>query len=238
MLLAAGRSSRLTGLSRELPKPMLSVGGRPLMEHTVRQLARSGVSDVMINLHYRGEAVRAHFGDGSRFGLRLHYSFESELLGTGGGLRICREFFEDAPFFVLYGDNLTTCRLDRLAAHHEHCAGIGTIALFWRADVSAHSAVEIEGDTRITRFIEKPRPGEGPSNWISAGVIVFQPAILDFIPARIPCDLGFDVFPRVLGVGERVYGYYMTGQEGLWWIDTPEQYKRTSELWKDGFPVD
>ena len=237
MLLAAGRSTRLAGLTGELPKPMLPIGGRPLMEYTVLQLARAGVSDIMINLHHRGEAVPAYFGDGTRFGVRLHYSFESELLGTAGAIRQCRGFFEDGPFFVLYGDNLTTCSLDRLAAHHERCAGLGTIALFWRDDVTPHSAAAIDHDTRVTGFIEKPRPEEAPSHWISAGVIVFEPRVLDQIPSTVPCDLGFDVFPRLLARGERLYGYCMSGQEGLWWIDTPEHYQRTGELWSDGFPV-
>lgn len=237
MLLAAGRSTRLADLAGDLPKPMLPIGGRPLIEHTVRQLADAGITDIMINLHHRGDAVEAHFGDGTRFGVRLQYSHEPELLGTAGGIKKCRGFFEDEPFVAIYGDNLTTCRLDRLAAHHEQRRGIGTIALFWRDDVSAHSAVEIQPDTRITGFIEKPRPDEAPSHWISAGIIVFEPQVLDRIPAMVPCDLGFDVFPRLLAEGERLYGYYMTGEEGLWWIDTPGHYERTSALWKDGFPV-
>lgn len=237
MLLAAGRSTRLADLAADLPKPMLPIGGRPLIEHTVRQLAGAGITDIMINLHHLGEAVETHFGDGGRFGVRLQYSYEPELLGTAGGIRKCRGFFEDGPFMVIYGDNLTTCRLDRLAAHHEQRAGIATIALFWRDDVSPHSAVEIQPDTRITGFIEKPRPEEAPSHWISAGVIVFEPHVLDRIPAIVPCDLGFDVFPRLLAEGERLYGYYMTGDEGLWWIDTPGHYERTRALWRDGFPV-
>jgi mannose-1-phosphate guanylyltransferase len=237
MLLAAGRSTRLADLAADLPKPMLPIGGRPLIEHTVRQLARAGITDIMINLHHLGRTVEAHFGDGGRFGVHLQYSHEPELLGTAGGIRKCRTFFEDGPFMVIYGDNLTTCRLDRLAAHHEQHEGVATIALFWRDDVSPHSAVEIQPDTRITGFIEKPRPDEAPSHWISAGVIVFEPQVLDRIPATVPCDLGFHVFPRLLAEGERLYGYYMTGDEGLWWIDTPEHYTRTSALWRDGFPV-
>lgn len=237
MLLAAGRNTRLAGIAGDLPKPMLPVGGRPLIEHTVRQLARAGVHDVMVNLHHRGEALREHFGDGSRFGVRVHYSHEEELLGTAGGIRKCRSFFEDGPFLVLYGDNLTTCRLEGLVGHHRAHPGIGTIALFWRDDVSPHSAVEIQPDTRITGFIEKPKPAEAPSHWISAGVIVFEPQVLGEIPDKIPCDLGFDVFPRLLAAGHVLHGYYMTGDEGLWWIDTPQHYERTSALWKDGFPV-
>jgi mannose-1-phosphate guanylyltransferase len=236
MLLAAGRSTRLASVAGDLPKPMLPIGGRPLMEHTVRQLASAGIIDIMVNLHHRGETIERHFGDGARFGVRLQYSREPELLGTAGGIRKCHDFFEGEPFMVIYGDNLTTCHFDRLAAHHQQCGGIGTIALYWRDDVSPHSAVEIQPDTRITGFIEKPRREEAPSHWISAGVIVFEARVLNRIPATVPCDLGFDVFPRLLAEGERLYGYYMAGNEGLWWIDTPGHYERTSALWKDGLP--
>jgi mannose-1-phosphate guanylyltransferase len=237
MLLAAGRSTRLAAVAQGRPKPMMLIGGRPLMEHAVRQLAHAGVSDVMINLHQHGDAIEAHFGSGTGFGLRVHYSHEPDLLGTGGGIRRCREFFEDAPFFVQYGDNLTTCRLDRLVAHHAQHHGMVTMALYWRDDVSPHSAVSIQPNTRITAFSEKPRREEAPSHWISAGVMVFEPRVLDRIPPTVPCDLGFDVFPQLIADGECVYGYYMTGNEGLWWIDTPEHYQRTSATWKDGFPV-
>jgi NDP-sugar pyrophosphorylase family protein len=237
MFLSAGRSTRLSALTGEMPKPMLPIAGKPLIEHTIRKFAKAGVTEAMINLHHRAEAVPAYFGDGSQFGLRLHYSFEPELLGTAGGLRACRSFFGDEPFYVMYGDNLTTCNLASLAAHHEACGGVGTIALFWRDDVTPHSAVAIEPDTRITGFIEKPRAEEAPSHWISAGLMVFETRIFDSIPDKIPSDLGFDVFPQALAGGEKLYGYYMKGEEGLWWIDTPEHYERTSDLWRDGFPI-
>ncbi|MEO8257184.1 MAG: nucleotidyltransferase family protein [Acidobacteriota bacterium] len=237
MLLAAGQSRRLGDLAGHLPKPMLPIGGRPLMEHTVRRLADAGVTDVMVNLHHQGGAIQEHFRDGSDFGLRMHYSHEPQLLGTAGGLRQCGGFFRGAPFFVIYGDNLTTCDLPALAAHHERCQGIGTIALFWRDDVSAHSSVETDGATRITRFVEKPKPSEASSHWISAGIIVFEAAVLEKIPATVPCDFGFDVFPGLLAGGEGLYGYRMTGSEGLWWIDTAEHYQRTQALWKQGAPL-
>ncbi len=236
MLLAAGHGRRLGSLTDELPKPMLPIGGRPLIEHTVIQLASAGIREVMVNLHRRGDVIQAYFGDGQRFGLQIHYSHEPQLLGTAGAITKCREFFEDGPFFVLYGDNLTTCRLANLTAHHEERRGVGTIALFWRDDVSAHSSVEIQDDTRITKFVEKPLAAEASSRWISAGVIAFEPAVLSQIPSTVPCDIGFDVFPRLLASGQNLYGYYMTGDERLWWIDTPDHYRHTQELWRNGLP--
>ena len=235
MLLAAGSATRLGPLAQEIPKPMLPVGGRPLIEHTVRQLARYGVEDVVVNLHTRGQVIRDHFGDGSRFGVRMHYSEEPVLLGTAGGVRRCADIL-DETFLLVYGDNLTTCRFDSLVASHRARGGLATIALFWRDDVSAHSAVERAADGRIVRFVEKPRAEEAPSHWISAGVVVFEPAIMTFIPRDRPADFGFDVFPAALRTGEAIYGYEMSEAEGLWWIDTPEHYERVTTLWRNGFP--
>ena len=235
MLLAAGSATRLGPLAEEIPKPMLAVGGRPLIEHTVRQLARYGVEDIVVNLHKLGHVVRDHFGDGSRFGVRMHYSEEPVLLGTAGGVRACAPLL-DEPFLLVYGDNLTTCRFDALVDYHRATGGIATIALFWRDDVSAHSAVERRADGRIVRFVEKPKRGEAPSQWISAGVVVFEPAIMEYIPAGRPADFGFDVFPAALQAGEAIYGYEMAADEGLGWSDTPEHYRRVTALWRDGFP--
>src|SRR5206468_5341163 len=102
MILAGGRATRLQELTRARPKPMLEVGGRPLVEHTVRQLVAEGVREAGMNLHQAPEAVTAHFGDGSRFGMSLHYSMEEVPLGTAGALLPFRELFADGPFFVVY----------------------------------------------------------------------------------------------------------------------------------------
>jgi mannose-1-phosphate guanylyltransferase len=236
MLLAAGSATRLGDLARAIPKPMLDVGGRPLIEHTVRQLARYGVEDIVINLHNLGNVVRDHFGDGSRFGVRVHYSPELALLGTAGGVKNAEPLLRGGPFLVVYGDNLTTCRFDALVDFHRARGGIATIALFWRDDVSAHSAVERQPDGRIVRFVEKPKNEEAPSQWISAGVIVFEPEVFDYIDAGRPVDFGFDVFPALLRGGRAIYGYEMGPDEGLWWIDTPEHHARVTALWRDGFP--
>jgi len=236
MLLAAGSATRLGPLAGAIPKPMLEVGGRPLIEHTVRQLARYGVTDIVVNLHRLGDVIREHFGDGGRFGVRMHYSQEDVLLGTAGGVKQAQPILGGEPFIVVYGDNLTTCRFDALVDFHRAHGGICTIALFWRDDVSAHSAVERRPDGQIVRFVEKPKNDEAPSQWISAGVIVFEPKVFDYIDEGRPVDFGFDVFPALLRAGEKIYGYEMSPDEGLWWIDTPESHARVTTLFRGGFP--
>jgi len=236
VVLGGGKASRLAAVAGGRPKPMLPVGGRPLVEHTIRQLAANGVREIGMNLYQNPAAVIDHFGDGQRFDVRMHYSIEPEPTGTAGALRAFREMVADEPFFVIYGDNLTTCDFNALARAHERYGGKSTMALFWRDDVTKHSAVEVARDMRIRRFIEKPKAEEAPSHWISAGMMVLDPDVLRYIPAEGAYDIGFHLFPELLRAGEPVYGYYMQDGEGLWWIDTPEDYDRISRLCEKGFP--
>lgn len=234
MVLCGGKATRLAALTSDRPKPMLEIGGRPLVEHTILQLAAAGVEQIGMNLYQHPDAVQHHFGDGSRFGVAMCYSIEPEPFGTAGALRVFGGML-DEPFFVAYGDNLTTCDFAALARAHEEHRGIATIALFWRDDVTKHSAVELQRDMRITRFIEKPKPEEAPSHWISAGMMVLEPAVLEYVPDDGFADLGFHVFPALVAGGEKLYGYTMGDSEGLWWIDTPEDYARVSRQWSAGF---
>src|ERR1700676_2990811 len=112
-VLAAGEGRRLRPLTERVPKPMIEIRGRPILEHNVRLLVRHGFDDITINTHYLPDVVTAHFGDGRKFGARISYSHEDELLGTAGALNAVRARF-DETFAVLYGDNLTTCDLSRL----------------------------------------------------------------------------------------------------------------------------
>jgi NDP-sugar pyrophosphorylase family protein len=236
VLLAAGQGTRLRPLTDDRPKPMIEIGGRPLIEHTILQLVDYGVREIVINLHHRPDVVREYFGDGRRHGLRIDYSFEPQLLGTAGAVKRAAVSFGDRPFFVIYGDNLTTCDFGRLARAHDASGGIATVALFWKEDVTPHSAVAFDAGGRITRFVEKPKAEDAPSHWISAGMNIMEATVLDCIPGDRASDFGFDVFPRLLREGHRIQGYKMGPREGLWWIDTPEHYARVSELWKNGAP--
>lgn len=233
MLLAAGEGSRLRPLTECVPKPMLPLAGKPLLQHTVEHLARFGVRDILINLHHRPETVVGHFGDGANFGVSIRYSHEPWLLGTAGAVKKVEEFFTET-FLVVYGDNLTTCNLGGLNAFHRQKKGIATVALFEREDVSHSGVAELDADDRIVRFVEKPSSRETASRWVSAGLLVLEPEVLRMIPADRPSDFGHDILPALLATGRDVYGYRMSRDEGLWWIDTPEDYRRACAAWEKG----
>ena len=223
MLLAAGEGQRLRPLTEHMPKPMLRVTGRPILEYNVRLLAHYGVREIMVNLHHCPEAVTGYFGDGSQWGVSLHYSFEETLLGTAGAIKRVQDFF-DGSFLVMYGDNLTNCDLCALQEKHRAASAVATVALFYRQDVSASGVALLDNADRITGFIEKPQTQPPPSHWVNAGLFVLEVEIFKFIPGDGPADFGFDVLPDVINRGLPVYGYRMN--EGLWWADTPDDYQQ------------
>jgi NDP-sugar pyrophosphorylase family protein len=207
---------------------MVPIGGKPLLEHTIKWLRRCGVTELIINLYHLPDVVMNHFGDGSRWGVKITYSVEKEPLGTAGGVRNVGWFF-DEPFFVWYGDNLSTCDLARLYAFHQAKGGVATIALHYRENPTASGIVDLDPNDRITRFLEKPRPDQVFSHWVSAGIFILEPQVLEAIPAEGAPDFGRDVFPALLAQGTAFYGYRMSADEGLWWIDTPEDLQRVQE---------
>ena len=225
MILAAGRGTRLRPLTDTVPKCMARVAGKPVLEHNIEWLRKFGVTDLTINLHHMPEAVKEHFGDGERWGVRIVYSFEPDLLGTAGAVKKVADFF-DAPFFVWYGDNLSTCRLDRLWEFHLKKGGLATIALHEREDPTQSGIVGLDEDERVSRFLEKPRPEQVFSHWVSAGIFVLEPHALRAVPAEGAHDFGRDIFPALLDQGAALYGYRMSEDEGLWWIDTAADLER------------
>lgn len=236
MILAAGLGTRLRPLTDHIPKCMIALGGRPLLAYTIAWLRQHGVEEVVINLHHLPGALTEYFGDGARWGLRITYSLEAEALGTAGGVKKVAGFF-DGPFFVWYGDNLSTCRLDRLWEFHRARGGLATIALHHREDASQSGVVELDDQHRITRFVEKPKREDVFSHWVNAGIFVLQPGVVEAIPGRRPVDFGRDVFPALLAQGHPLYGYRMSADERLWWIDRPEDLRRVERRWQEIGPA-
>ncbi len=230
VILAAGDGRRLRPLTEHLPKPMLRVAGRPILEHNVRLLVRHGIDEIIINTHHCGEAIENHFRDGTAFGARITYSPEDPVLGTSGALDPLRTRLT-STFLVIYGDNLTTCDLGALAHFHRARAATATIAVYERENATAGGIVAIAQDGRVLRFLEKPAGHEIFSSWVNAGIVVCDPEIFESIPPGFS-DFGKDVFPAMISKQEKLFAYRMEApRERIWWVDSPEDYERTkSEL--------
>lgn len=218
MIMAAGVGSRLEPLTVNIPKPMVPVANRPVMEHILALLRSHGITDVVANLWYLPEHIEGYFADGARFGVNLRYSREQNLRGTAGGVLAAQSMLIGAAagtaapggaassFVLVAGDALTTVDITRLIAFHEAKGAVATIGLKPVPDPSRFGVAVTDSDGRILRFQEKPKPGEAESNLANTMIYVFRPEIFDHIPTEGTPDFGRDVFPRLIQEGVPFYG--------------------------------
>jgi mannose-1-phosphate guanylyltransferase len=209
MILAAGLGTRLRPITYAMPKPMVPVVNRPVMEHTLRLLARHGFRETIANLHWFPETIEGRFGDGSEFGLELSYSHEERLLGTAGGVRNAADFLGDS-FLVVAGDALTDIDFGAMRDFHESHDGVATVATKRVPDTDQYGVVIAGDDGRIQGFQEKPNPAEALSDLANTCIYMFRSQVFDFFPepgtskAAGPddpsgfVDWAMDVFPALL----------------------------------------
>ena len=197
--MAAGLGTRLRPLTYEVPKPLVPVANRPIMEHILALLPRHGVQQVIANLHWFPDSIRERFGDGSGMGVDLTYEYEEELLGTAGGVRNVASFFGGEPFLVLAADALTDIDLTSLRTAHAKKGGIATLAVKRISNVSEYGVVVAGPDGRVQGFQEKPDPAEALSDMANCMIYVLEPEIFDYFPDQPAVDFALDVFPALLG---------------------------------------
>jgi NDP-sugar pyrophosphorylase family protein len=207
MILAAGVGSRLDPLTRNVPKPMVPILNRPVMEYLIELLKRHGFHEIMVNLHYLGDQIEQYFGDGSRWGVRIYWSREDQLWGDAGSVKRVEDFFKDDTFIVIGGDDLTDMDLTRLVRTHKDKGALATIALSLVDDPSEYGIVLMNEESRITRFLEKPKGEVIFSNTANTGVYVFQPEIFELIPRHVFYLFGKQVFPLLLEQRLPLYGH-------------------------------
>ncbi len=210
LLLAAGLGTRLGSLTHDRPKPLVELGGRPMIDYSLAWLRRQGVDSAAINLHHMADRLRQYVGDGSAFGLEVHYSVEPELLGSAGALVPLRKFFQDAgSFVVLYGDVLTDLDLTPVLEQHQRLESDVTLVVTTADDPTRCGVVAFDADRAVTRIQEKPRREEVFSHWVNAGVYVCSSRVLEALPhpCPVPFDFARDLFPRSLAAGRTLAAY-------------------------------
>jgi len=207
MILAAGVGSRLDPLTRNIPKPMVPIVNKPVMEHIVEKLAASGFKEIMVNVHYLGEQIMDYFGDGKKWNVKIHYSPEDRLWGDAGSLKRCESFFDEDTFVVVGGDDLTDIDLSRLVRFHNEKKALATIALSLVDDPAEYGIALLNDRGRITRFLEKPKGEVIFSNSANTGVYVFDRHVLELIPKGVSYGFGNNLFPMLLEQKTRFYGY-------------------------------
>ncbi len=222
-LMAAGLGTRLYPLTGLTSKPMVPILNRPVMEHLLRLLRRHGVVQIAANLHYHPDKIRTYFGDGTDFGVELHYNLEEHLLGTAGGASAFREFLSGSTFLVMSGDGLTDIDLTAFLSAHRASGGIATMAVKEVDDPSLYGVVVHDGDQRVIGFQEKPPRAEALSTLCNCGIYAFEPEIFDYVAPGEFVDWAKDVFPALLGDGRPFHCWELE----TYWNDVGniEQYR-------------
>jgi len=220
VIMAGGYGKRLMPLTKDVPKPMLPVGDRPLLELVIEQLRRAGIRDLNMTTHYLPESITNHFGDGGSFGVRLNYVKEDNPLGTAGGLKLMKR--PEGPLLVVNGDILTGVPFhEMLMYHRKHRADI-TVGVR-KYDIQVPFGVVQCDDVRITGLQEKP----SLSFFINAGTYLLEPSAYDCIPDGCPFDMT-DLIQKLLDLGRTVVGFPIME----YWIDVgrQEDYQRAQEF--------
>lgn len=218
IIMAGGEGVRLRPLTMHLPKPLVPLLGEPAMGYALKLLRAHGVQDVGATLCYQPKKIRAAFGKGEKYGVKLRYYEETAPLGTAGSVRMARDWLR-GTFLVLSGDGVTDCDLTRALSFHREKKALATLVLK-RVSVPLPYGVVLTGaDSRITRFIEKPTWSRVFSDLVNTGIYILEPEIFDYIADTGTPDFGKDVFPLLLEKGLPIYGFETTG----YWCDIGDQ---------------
>lgn len=220
-MLVGGFGTRLRPLTLSTPKQMLPVAGRPMIERVLAHLAGHGIDDVVLSLGYRPDAFTEAYPDERCAGVRLHYAVEPEPLDTAGAIGFAaRQAGVAERFLVVNGDVLTDIDLSALVAFHGSSGAEGTIALTKVDDPSQFGVVPTDPDGRVLAFVEKPPPGEAPTDLVNAGFYVLEPSVLDRIPSGRRVNIERETFPAMVAAGT-LRGFADTA----YWLDvgTPER---------------
>lgn len=210
VLLAGGKGTRLEHLTKDIPKPMVMLQGKPFLEHFIIHLKNLGIKKILLLIGYKAQVIRNYFGDGSKWGVKIEYVEEKTLLGTAGPLKNAVKFLDDY-FLCLGTDIATTASLKHLAASHfHHHNALVTLLLSKVEDTSRYGVVKIQGK-KILDFVEKPSPKEAPSNLINTSMYVMSKKIVERIGNGFQM-LEKDVFPYLAKEG-RVFGHSMRDED-------------------------
>lgn len=228
MILAAGKGTRVRPITYTVPKPMIPILQKPVMEFLLELLRQHGFDEIMVNVSHLAYEIESYFRDGQRFGVEIAYSFEGRIvdgelvgqaLGSAGGMRRVQDFagFFDDTFVVLCGDALIDLDLTEAVRWHREKGAIATIVMKTvpKEEVSSYGVVVTDESGRIQAFQEKPTVEEALSTSINTGIYIFEPEIFDHIPSDEEFDIGSDLFPKLVAEGAPFYGIPMDFE----WVD-------------------
>lgn len=210
VILVGGMGTRMRPLTYVIPKAMLPIGGKPLLEHTIHYLKEHGITEVIVCVAYLKTHIMDYFKDGKKLGIKLKYAESDMPLGTAGQLKTAEKFVSER-FIAMNGDIITSLSIRKLVEFHEKTHGIGTIALKRFEVAIPYGHIEMDSNSTIKKFVEKPTF----SFLANAGIYAFEPKIFDYIPPNKVVSIERETFPNLLKNGEKLHGYF----EEAYWSD-------------------
>lgn len=231
VILAGGKGTRLRPLTCTVPKPMVPLLDRPMMEYTLELLRRYGMEDIAVTVQYLPQVIRHYFGDGGEYGVNLSYFEENDPLGTAGSVKQAEAFLNET-FVVMSGDAMTDFDIGEAIAYHKAKRALVTIVLTRVEAPLEYGVVMTKPDGQVSRFLEKPSWGEVFSDTVNTGIYIMEPEVLYYFDRGVEFDFSRDLFPLLLMLGKPLYGYVAAG----YWSDigTPRQYRQTQFDMLDG----
>ncbi len=230
VILCAGLGTRLRPITDTIPKPMLPILGKPLLEWNIEQFKKHGVTEFFINLHYLPEVIKNHFGDGSKWGVKINYFFESAILGTAGGVKNFENQLDDV-FFLIYGDMISMMDYSRMAEYFSNKPGAIGMQRMQKTDNYADADVaELDADGSYLKIHPKPHTEKYSNAYRMKGIFILKKEILNYIPAGAFYELGKNLLPDLVSKGKKFYSYecndYSKG------IDTEDKWREVEEYLK------
>jgi len=210
LILAGGKGTRLRPLTMHTPKPIVPIANRPFLLYQLELLRRADVRDVILSLSYQPQKIEDKLGDGTDHDVRISYTVEASPLGTAGAYRHAAGLIRETTV-VFNGDVLTDIDLNEVIRLHRERNATATIVLTPVPNPTAYGLVETDAESRVRRFLEKPKPEEVTCDTINAGIYILEPHVLDYIPEGEPFMFEYGVFPQLLEKGEPFYAYVWRG---------------------------
>lgn len=226
VILAGGKGLRMRPLTNKMPKPMLPINGRPILEHQIMLLKKSGVKDIIICGCYLFDKIKSYFRDGKKFGVRIKYIKEKKPLGTGGAIKNAEKYI-DGAFLVLCGDVMMNINIKRFIHFHKERKGIATLLLHHSDHPEDSSVVEIDKNNKVIKLWPK---GQGPTglDLTKSSLYVLEKRVLQFMPKKRHC-LEDDILPELIGK-ENVFGFVTN--EFVKDIGTIERYEKVKKMFE------
>ncbi len=227
VIVAGGKGTRIASVANEIPKAMIPVNGKPVLEYQVELAKRYGFSDFIFIIGHLGEQIEQYFGDGTKWNVKIAYYKEKQALGTAGALAYLKEDLQE-DFFVFYGDTVMDIDLQKMMDFHQKNKADATLLIHPNDHPYDSDIVEVNDDGSVRKLSIKPHPeGFVSKNLVNAALFIFSPVILDFITPGVKSHIEKDILPQCLKAGKKLFGY--NSPEYIKDMGTPERYQKVCD---------